>query len=94
MVPFSMAHPGPVRMVPAQAPRTLLPRQELQGVGVVNKADRANLISITTGLAMAGGGVYALLNVPGTKKIGQIALGTLGGALVLTGLLNVYDGLA
>lgn len=92
MVPFAMARP--VRMAAAQPSRMLLPRQELRGVGVANPADRTNLIKITTGLAMAGGGVFALLNVPGTKRVGQIALGALGGALVLTGLLNVYDGLA
>lgn len=43
---------------------------------------------------MAAGGVYALLNVPGAKRVSQLSLGALGGALLLTGMLSVYDGIA
>lgn len=78
----------------ANGPIAFAKRSHLGRVGVVEPAARQNLISITTGTAMAAGGVFALLNVPSAKKVTQIALGGLGAALLLTGLLNVYDGLA
>lgn len=67
---------------------------ELSAIGVVEAAKRANLIKLTTGMAMAGGGVYALMNVPGTKSVQKLGLATLGGALLVTAVLNVYDALA
>lgn len=69
-------------------------RPQLQAIGVVQKDDRANLIKVTTGLAMAGGGVYALMNVPGTKPVQKAALATLGGGLLVAAILNVYDAMA
>jgi hypothetical protein len=77
------------------APRAAWPgHQLLEGVGVVAKDDRGNLIKVTTGLAMAGGGVYALMNVPGTKPVQKAALATLGGGLLVSAILTVYDAFA
>lgn len=77
-------------------PRALVPRQsnELGQVGVVEPAERANLIKITTGIAMSAGGTYALLNIPNATRVSKVALGILGGGLLLTGLLQIYDGVA
>lgn len=77
--------------VPFRNTQVTPPRPQMGQVGLVERAERANLISITTGIAMAGGGVYSLLNVPKATKVSKIALGTLGGALLLTGLLKIYD---
>lgn len=78
----------------ANGPLEFARQHRLGQVGVVEPAARQNLISITTGVAMAAGGVYALLNVPGAKRVSQLSLGALGGALLLTGMLSVYDGIA
>lgn len=63
-------------------------------VGVADPTERGNLLKLTTGLALAGGGVYALMSIPGTKAIKKTALATLGGALLVSSILNVYDALA
>lgn len=86
------AHLAGVPLV--NGPLAFAQRPHLGQVGVVDQKARQNLISITTGTAMAAAGAYALLNVPAAKKVSQIALGGLGAALLLTGLLNVYDGIA
>lgn len=77
----------------AQGPRAFARGSGLGQVGVVEPAARRNLIAVTTGVAMAAGGIYALLNVPGAKRVSQFSLGALGGALLLSGMLSVYDGL-
>lgn len=77
----------------ANGPIAFAKRPHIGQVGVVDSRARQNLISITTGTAMAAAGAYALLNVPGAKKVTQVALGGLGAALLLSGLLNVYDGI-
>lgn len=66
-------------------------RQTLGVIGVDDPTARANLTKLTTGIALAGGAVYALLSIPGTRPVKKAALGALGGGLLVTAILNVYD---
>lgn len=70
-----------------------LTQTQLGQVGLVDRSARQNLMSIVEGVAMAGGGTFALLSIPGAKKVTQVSLGTLGGGLLLAGMLKIYDGL-
>lgn len=80
----------PASRIPSWQPAPL----RLSAVGVVDAGRRANLIKLTTGVAMAGGGVFALMSIPGTKRIQKASLAALGGALLVTAVLEVYDALA
>jgi hypothetical protein len=61
-----------------------------QNVNPATATGRVNLSQMATGLAMVGGGAWALTSMPGFrgKTATQIALGTLGGGLLIAGLLN------
>jgi hypothetical protein len=75
-------------------PSAVLPRPNLGQVGLVEPRARENLIKLTGAVAMAGGGLFALLSIPGTKPLKKTVLGFLGGGLLVTALLNVYDAVA
>lgn len=43
------------------------------------------------GIAMAGGGAYAMINIPEARKTNKVALGLLGGGLLVGAALNFYS---
>ena len=52
------------------------------------------LTKAAMGVAMAGGGAYAMLNIPEARKVNKVALGLLGGGLLVGAALNFYSAAA
>lgn len=50
-------------------------------------------MGVFQGVALAGGGIFALQSIPGANKVSKISLGMLGGGLLLAGVYSVYDAL-
>lgn len=63
-------------------------------LSIVSPSGRENAAKLMTSIAMVGGGVYALMSIPGAQASRQIALGALGGGLLVASLINVYDVIA
>lgn len=63
-------------------------------LAIASPTGRENAAKLMTSIAMVGGGVYALMSIPGAKASRQIALGALGGGLLVASLINVYDVIA
>lgn len=86
----------PVRQHPAwsrQAYRSAYrsPAQ-LGQVGMATPSERSNLTSLTMAIALAGGGAWALTSIPtAPTKTAKVAMGVLGGGLLLTGALKGWE---
>lgn len=63
-------------------------------MNMVTPQGRENFTKVMTSIAMVGGGVYALMSIPGAKAPKQVALGALGGGLLFASLINFYDAIA
>ena len=55
--------------------------------------ERERISKFSMGIAALGGGTWAMMSLPGQKKVTQIAVGALGGGLLVAGITNVIDAL-
>jgi len=55
---------------------------------------RANVQKVATGVAMLGGGIFAMMSIPQAKQVSRYALGGLGAGLLVAGSVSIYDALA
>lgn len=63
-------------------------------LNMVSPTGRENAVQVMTSIAMLGGGVYALMSIPGVQTSKQVALGALGGGLLIASIINAYDVIA
>lgn len=71
-----------------------LPVRQLGAISIATPEGRNNLINLSTGIAMAGGGIYAIMRVKGARKSDKISLGAIGGGLLVGSLLSIYNSIA
>ena len=55
---------------------------------------RSNVQKVATGVAMLGGGVFAMMSIPQAKQVSRYALGGLGAGLLVAGSVSIWDALA
>lgn len=55
--------------------------------------ERERIIKFSMGIAALGGGTWAMMSVPGQKAVTKVAVGALGGGLLIAGITNVVDAL-
>jgi hypothetical protein len=88
MVPLSVVNASRVGLRQPTYPA------QLGQYNITIREERQRVMGVVEGLAMAGGGVFALLAMPVAKAPGKIALGALGGGLLIGSLLRIYDAVA
>lgn len=70
-----------------RAPRRLAQAATEASMGL----ERERIIKFAMGVAALGGGTWAMMSVPGQKTSTKIAVGMLGGGLLVAGITNVID---